>query len=381
METPRVDRRIFLGTAGAATAAAACAPAATAPATSGTSQGGQKAEWEQEWDRLIAAAKQEGKLSIFTLAGSGYRKGADGFEKAFGIPVEHASESSASVWVPKMEKEREASIYSYDVVVVPPNSALIRLKPKGAWDPIRPVIFRPDVLDDKAWREGFEKQFMDLDRQLAFGYTYDVNHMVAIDTTEVRPDEIKGIRDLLDPKWKGRLMITDVRNGSIWIPMQWVRSQVPGADELIKKLLVDQQSTFLRDDRARAEAVVRKKFPVGLGILASAMKEFRDAGVAGHVKFLDIPELDYATTYTVLLYNKAPHPNAAKLFINWFLTREGQTTWCKEIPQNSGRADVEPFNPDGLATPGNQYYFANHESEYEKQTETLKFISGLVGLS
>ena len=359
MESNRLDRRGFLRTAGVA----------------------GKAAWEKECDELVAAAKKQGKVSVFTVAGAGYRKAVDGFEKAFGIRVEHGSEGTASIWVPKMEREREAGIYSYDAVVVPPNSALIRLKPKAVWDPIRPVLFRPDVLDDKAWRGGLEAQFMDLDKQLAFGYTYDAMHLVAIDTTEVHPDEIKGLRDLLHPKWKGRLMITDVRNGGIWIPMQWVRSRVPGADELIRKLLVDQEPTFLRDDRARAEALVRKKFPIGLGITPAGMKEFRDAGVAGHVKFLDIPELDFILTYTVLLYNKAPRPNAAKLFINWFLTKEGQATFCREIPQNSSRTDVEPFNPDGVATPGKQYYFANHESEYEKQTETLKFISGLVGLT
>src|SRR5207237_1132941 len=98
-------------------------------------------------------------------------------------------------------------------------------------------------------------------------------------------------------------------------------------------------------------------------------------------KYLDIPELDYATNYTVLLYNKAPHPAAAKLFINWFLSKEGQTVWCKEIPQNSARTDVETFNPEGAATPGKQYYIANHETQYEKQTETLEFISKLVGIT
>ncbi len=380
MDTSMVDRRAFLGAAGAVTAAA-CAPGAAGPTPDQAPQGGQGAPWEAEWQRLVAAAKQEGTLSLFTLAGAGYRRAADGFEKAFGITVEHGAESSASIWVPKMEKEREAGIYSYDVVVVPPNSALIRLKPKGTWDPIRPVIFRPDVLEDKAWREGFEKQFMDIDKQLAFGYSYDVNHWIVVDSTEVRPDELRGLQDLVQPKWKGRLMMTDVRNGSIWIPMQWMRSRVPGADDLIRRLLVDQQLTFYRDTRAGAESVVRKRFPIGLGILPATLTEFRDAGVAGHVKYLDTPETDYATTYVVLLYNRAPHPNAAKLFINWFLSKEGQTVWCKEIPQNSARTDVEPFNAEGVAAPGKQYYLANHESEYDKQTETLTFISGLVGIT
>ncbi|MSQ27071.1 MAG: ABC transporter substrate-binding protein [Dehalococcoidia bacterium] len=315
------------------------------------------------------------------MAGTGYRKAAEAFQTAFGITVDHSSESTASIWVPKMEKKREAGIYSYDAVVVPPNSALIRLKPKGAWDPIRPLIFRPDVLDDKMWREGFEKQFIDLDKQYAFGYSFDVAHTVAIDNTTVRPDEIRGMRDLTDPKWKGRIMISDVRHGSIWIAMRSVRATAPGADDLIKKLFIDQEPTYIREDRAKAEAVVRKRSAIGIGILLPPLQEFRDAGVANHVEFLDRPEIDYATTYAVLVYNKAPHPNAAKLFINWFLSKEGQIAFCKELPMNSARTDVPPFNKDGIATPGAKYYFAKHESEYAKQTETLNFLTALLGLS
>lgn len=380
--TSKVDRRTFLaaaGTAGAA-AAAACAPAAATP-TGGSGATGQKAEWELEWDRLVAAARQEGKLSVFTLAGAGYRKALDAFQDAFSIEVDHQTESSASIWVPKMEREREAGIYTFDNVVVPPNSALIRLKPQGAWDPVRPQIFRPDVLDDKAWRQGFEGQFMDTDKQLAFSYMADVNHYVAIDTRQVSPDEIKTVRDLVNPKWKGRIIITDVRVGSTFLSMQAIRNSFPDGDELVRKLLVELQPAFLRDVRQRAEAMVRAKAPIVLGVTYAGLQEFRDQGVAGHVKYLDIPEMDFAVSHTVLLYNKAPHPNAAKLFTNWLLTKEGQEAWCKPIPMNSARTDVEPFSPDAIATPGKKYYFSSREEEYAKQVETQKFISGLVGIS
>jgi ABC-type Fe3+ transport system substrate-binding protein len=46
----------------------------------------------------------------------------------------------------------------------------------------------------------------------------------------------------------------------------------------------------------------------------------------------------------VALVNKAPHPNAAKVLINWFLSREGQMTVQKTGPdepgQNSLREDI-----------------------------------------
>jgi len=377
-----ISRRGFLAAAGAV-GAAACAPAAVPPpgAAPPAAPGSAKAPWEQEWDRLIAAAKQEGKVSVFTLTGTGYRKALDAFESAFGITVEHQAEASASIWVPKMQKEREAGVYSFDVVVVPPNSALLRLKPQGAWDPIRPALFRPDVTDDKAWRDGFDGQFMDVDKQLAFSYEYDVNHAISIDTNQVQPDEIKTVKDLLNPKWKGRMMFSDVRVGSTYLAMTAIRDQFPDGDAMVRTLLVDQQPVFVRDARQRAEAVVRGTFPVVLGAAPAALKEFRDAGVAGHVKYLDIPEIDIIFNYSVFLYNKAPHPNARKLFANWLLTKEGQTVWCKNVPTNSARVDVEVFNHDGAPSPGRKYYASGQESTYAKQADTQKHINGLVGIT
>ncbi len=380
-----IDRRGFLGASGAAIAAMACAPSAgpapAAPAAA-PAQGGAaaRAAWENEWEKLVEAAKKEGKIGVFTLSGAGYRNALAEFEKTFGITVEHQAENSSSVWVPKMQKEREAGIYSFDILVVPPNSALIRLKPSGAFDPIRPLIFRPDAMDDKVWPEGFDGQFMDAGKSLAFGHSLEINHNVAIDTNQVKPDEIKSVQDLLNPKWKGKMVIADVRSGATWLPLQVVRSRVPNPDDYIKRLLVDQEPVFMRDDRQRTESIVRGRNPIVLGIVYATMKEFDDAGVAKHVKFLDLPDMDYAVSYTALLYNKAPHPNAAKLFINWFLTKEGQTIWSKAVPINSARSDVEIVNPIAGATRGTRYHFISRESEFAKQEETQKFLTKLMGL-
>ena len=47
------------------------------------------------------------------------------------------------------------------------------------------------------------------------------------------------------------------------------------------------------------------------------------------------------------LFNRAPHPNAAKVFINWLLSKEGQTVFAQAQGYVSGRADV-PL-PEGSA--------------------------------
>lgn len=64
-----VNRRAFLSATGATAAAgltAACAPAAPAPAAPGAPGGEAKAGWEAEWEALVKAAKQEGKLGLVT---------------------------------------------------------------------------------------------------------------------------------------------------------------------------------------------------------------------------------------------------------------------------------------------------------------------------
>ncbi|MEK7215936.1 MAG: hypothetical protein AAB289_10115, partial [Chloroflexota bacterium] len=99
------------------------------------------------------------------------------------------------------------------------------------------------------------------------------------------------------------------------------------------------------------------------------------------VKYLDVPDVDAIYSWSVLAYNKAPHPNATKLFVNWLLTKEGQTSICRHLPSNSARTDVDIFNKVGAPTPGVKYYSSGRESTYQKQTDTQKFINDLVGVT
>ena len=382
-----INRRGFLrvtGLAAGGAAAAACAPGAapTSPSAPAPSAAANQAPGGQaEWDRLLAAAKSEGKLSVLTLSGTGYRKALDEFEAGLGITVDHEAAPSSSVWTNKVLSERKAGIYSFDVAVVYPNTALARMKPEGVWDPVRPLIFRPDVTDDKLWREGFDGQFMDTEKQLAFGWEYTVNHNVAIDTNQVKPDEIKSFQDLLDPRWKGKVIATDVRIGPTYLGMSALRERAPNADALVKKFLVEQEPAFTRESRQIAEALIRGRNPVGYGVTPANLAEFVSQGVASNVRYLDLPEVDLFFNMCVFLFNKAPHPNASKLFINWLLTKEGQSIWCKNMPSNSARTDVEAFEQAGVPTPGKKYFSSGRESTYAMQLDTQKYINGLVGIT
>ena len=110
------------------------------------------------------------------------------------------------------------------------------------------------------------------------------------------------------------------------------------------------------------------------------VKEFKEQGLTRNLKVLDMPDMDFVPATSLFLANKSPHPNAAKLFINWFLSKEGQTVFAKQLPTNSARADVEIFSQEDAAAPGRQYYETGKEENYEWIVATQKFINELTGL-
>jgi iron(III) transport system substrate-binding protein len=380
MSLNSVTRRMFVRIGGLGLAASACAPAAAPPAAApagGAPAAAAKPGWEADWQKLIEAAKQEKQVVVQTGTGAGYREALEEFTKAFpGVEAVQQAFPDAATYVPKIRAERQAGVFSLDVAVTPPTSALQQLKPDGAYDPLRPLLFRPDILDDKVWDGGFELQWCDVDKKLAFFVQRDVNHNVYINTDLVKASELTKPEDLVDPKWKGKYVMADPRQGAVRLPMTslWLNNK----KDLIKKLLIDGEPQVIRDRRQNVEALVRGRVSFAVGILKAVLNEFRKDGLAKNIVALDLPEMDYQPHDIALYFNRAPHPNAAKLFLNWILTKEGQTAWSKHVFVNANRTDVPLVNPEDAPKPGVVYKNRNQEEIYPVVGEVEKHIADLL---
>jgi iron(III) transport system substrate-binding protein len=339
--------------------------------------------WEKEWEAVIAAATMEGRLSLLTWGmtwgGSGYPAVIERFEQAFpGIKVDHLAESSASVWLSRVRQERRAGTYSFDLALVQPDAALTGGRSEGMWAPIRPLLMRPDVLDDGAWRDGLDARFLDTAGDLCLSWEYQVIHAYAVNTDLVPEGEIRGVRDLLEPKWRGKVISSDPRIGLGLLSAAGVAKQ--WGTDVVRRLLVDQRPTVDRvGGRQIAEALARGRFPVALGVRPKALAALGDERLAGKVRFLDLPDADYAATTPVLYFDRAPHPAAAQLFANWILTQEGQTLLTSSLPTNSARTDVAAFAPDGIGIAGAPYFEPDKEANHSHTADTQRFIARLLG--
>jgi len=376
----RVGRREFLRTASVAALAAACSPS-SAPATTSSEPGGSpgKAEWEAEWEKTIAEAKREGVVVISTTVGGGSRNVFDVFEEAFpGIKVEEKGFSTSSQFIPVVTKEHEGGVYNWDLALGSPASLLGPLKPTGVLVPVRPLIIRPEITDDKFWSKGFDFGWVDTEKKLAYAYMEYV-YSFSRNGDMVGDNEIKSVEDLLNPKWKGKMIFYDVRLGPCFTLMTSVR--LNAGEEVMKRIIVDQQPTFSRDARQIVEGVVRGTYALANTVSQPILEEFQKGGLGKSVAYLDVPKASYISySYSLFHINRAPHPNAAKVFVNWFLSKEGQKTAASYTKVNSRRTDVQAVSPVDAPKPGRDYLYLGRESSAEELAKTRTMLADMVGI-
>jgi iron(III) transport system substrate-binding protein len=386
MQQTRREVLRLLGASGVAALAAACsqAPAAPPPTTPPAQTGAAAAPAAADWDGVVAAAKQEGHLVVATYAGNSNRAVMDAFEAAYpGIKVDQTGfQSSSRDFFPRFFQERQAGLYQWDLLLVPSTEVIVQAVPQAAVDPIRPLIVRPDVLDDKAWLDGFEGGWLDKGKQYSYAVTRSRSQALWIDTNQVKDGEIKSYKDLLDPKWKGKIMAGDPRTkGSAYWPGTTLRVKT-GGDAIIGQIFKDQAPALSTDARQLTEQVVRGAYPIGLGAVSkNILIDFIAQGQGKNLKPIPTVEIDYVNSadHVLHLANRAPNPNAAKVFVNWVLSKDGGAVYAKNVEDNSRRADVAAFDPDLTPEKGVDYVTIDAESMVDEILKTQKIAKEVLG--
>jgi len=305
-----------------------------------------------DWDQIVAAAKKEGKVAVNTFTGAGYARIFKLFTQAYpDIKLDHTNLEPVD-FSPRVIAERKAGVYTWDVSTMPTSTALQVLKPAGVWDPLRPMIVSPDAKKDAHWRGGFEAGFLDKDKKLAYAFLLLRAIGTFVNVDQVKEGELRSFKDLLAPRWKGKIAVSDPRSiGSTFWPLTAARQRL--GDGILKQLLVDQEPVLSRDRNQLTEFMVRGRYPIAIGLNNLALQDFQAHGVGKNVKTVLLPEMDYQSSGSLVwLLNKAPHPNAARVFINWLLTREAQAAWARELQTNSRFVGVEPGDPHAVVPPG-----------------------------
>jgi iron(III) transport system substrate-binding protein len=352
-----------------------------APFVLGAGAAAAQSDWKAEWDKTVAAAKQEGEVLIAATQNPIVRRVVEKLWPAAYPDIKLKPTVISGAWGRRVKEERAIGKFLWDVYLAGAAPYAYAVA-QEVIDPLVPALILPDVKDPKTWG-GWEAAFADRtdSRLLAFAnFTGTIWYNADI-VPKAEADRL-AFKILLKPEYKGKIAWWDPRTGQgAGTTYAHLIYRVEGWDTL-KKIVVDQESQFFNDAQAATEAIVRGKAVFSIGAnLDNRLQQFRDAGLKLNIEPLgrtpQAAHLAYGGT-SIGIMNKAPHPNAAKVFINWFLTKEVQSELLPQLRHNSRRVDLPIFTNEWIAAiPGKKYNELQNERHVAERLEVTNKIKQL----
>jgi iron(III) transport system substrate-binding protein len=262
------------------------------------------------------------------------------FEKKYGIRVDYRGDPGPGIG-PMISAEREAGQFLWDAFIGGTTTAFAALLPLNTLKPLESELLLPEVKDAKSWR-GEALEFVDEARQvLAFLPSH--RGILFANSAQVRDGEITSLRDLLHPRWRGRLALHDPRiagPGQATLTFFYLH---PDLGPSFIRAFAQQEPVVLRDTLQLVDAAGQGRYPLVVGTAETIVEERIRQGVP--IRIIEPRELKEGTDVSssagnVALFSNAPHPNAAKVYVNWLLSNEAQTEIARVYSAISARIDV-----------------------------------------
>ena len=282
------------------------------------------AAWQTEWARTVKAAEQEGEVAYYTIGETGF---LNEFEKKFPRIKVKVMQGRGNELLVRIMAERRAGKYLADVVRIG-NTSPVELYKAKTLQPIASAFILPEVKDESKWWSG-KHQYIDGEGRYIFVSVGSVSvNMVARNSGLVSASEITSFWDILNEKWRGKIVVIDPRAagyGRSGARMVYYHPQLGG--EYLRRLFSEQVVMVSRDYRQAIDWLAQRRF--SLLLFGNG-----DDVLQGKAQGLPVDVFDTASwkeggalepgAFTLAWLDRSPHPNASKVFINWLLSRDGQ---------------------------------------------------------
>ena len=365
----------------------ACLLSCAAPAASGVPQAADRpltpsapeaqAGWEPAWNALLEAARREGKVVVKGPPTAAVRTELPrAFRERFGVDLEYLGGPSSDV-VTQLQLERQGGVYSTDVILAGADSMYTSIHPQGMLDPLLPALIHPAALDPTGWPGG-RLWFADPEQQYILRLNNSLTQMLYVNTTQVQPETIRSWYDLLRPEYQGRIASFDPTVSGAGISTASYLHRALG-DDYTRRLFVDQKPVLTRDHRELADWLARGIYPIALSLREVEFAQIAQDGFPVTV-LPNPPEAPGHVTagFGLLgLLNGAPHPNAARLLVNWLASPEGMAVWSKAQRIVPVRTDLDAsYAKDQVPDPNVTNYFDSFEWDFvvTERAQTMDWL-------
>jgi iron(III) transport system substrate-binding protein len=306
-----------------------------------------KPTWQAEWERTVGAARKEGEVMLY--ASNDYEILFKEFQKKYADIAVKGFYGRGSDVAQRIMAERRAAKPIADLYIDGMTTGYNVLYKGKVLDPIKPALILPEVADESKWWRG-KHHYVDPEGKYLFIFNGQSRVELAYNTKLVNPKEIRSYWDLLNPKWKGKIVALDPTTGGAGTSVRFIYHSPFLGREFLRRLLTETEIIISRDSRQMADWLAggRVAFAIFSGIDRMDLDKAKEQGLpVGWFVAGDLKEGAAITAGSggLALINGAPHPNAAKVAINWLLSREGQMAYQKifaapDIGPDSLRIDI-----------------------------------------
>ena len=333
------------------------------------------AEGAPQWEKVLEAAKKEGQLVL--AANPGTQEIFTEFQKKY--PEIKVVAAPGRGDPSQILAERRAGKYVVDLIIrgMTDMSPLYKAK---ALDSVKPTLMLPEVLDESKWWGG-KHLYKDEEKQYILASDLTVLTSFAYNTKLVDPKEINSYWDFLNPKWKGKILLLEPASGGTGTSLQFLYYHSELGPEFIRRLLTEMDITASRDTRQIVDWLATGKFAIsGLTLvnrtgLDAAKRQGLPVDWFSPQQFKEGMAL-VSTAHTGLA-NRAPHPNATRVALNWYLSREGQMIRQKPGNVDSLRIDIpkDDVGSHARRVEGSKYLVLDEQIDTAPITKFVKEVS------
>ena len=321
--------------------------------------------WQDEWNRTLKAAEQEGQLILYSLSEIGEAISNTGFQKKFPKIKVSVVTARGGEHVSRIMAERRAGKFLADVGNLG-NTSPYTLYQSKVLEPIASSYILPEVKDESKWWQG-KQHFIDPEGKYILVYVGAPLFLVGYNTKSVNPSNFKSYWDLLDPKWKGKIVVFDPKAGGFAATRDRFFYHNPElGPQFLRRLFGEMAPTLYARYPQGEDWLATGKYSLCL-CRHQSISEAKSQGLP--VDLMEPAQFKEGVgvetrAKTMVLMNQAPHPNAAKVFLNWFLSREGQSDFQKTSAkyidagaEGSLRIDIskDEIPPRNRLNPGVKY--------------------------
>jgi iron(III) transport system substrate-binding protein len=337
-----------------------------------------RADWKQDWEKTVAAAEKEGEVTIYGQSRAGVGKAILAFKDAYPKIKLNLVGGSGSDLAKKIMAEKRAGKHLVDLSIGGGGTMVLVYHKAGHLQPIPPMLMLPEVVDQTKWWSK-KHLYSDPEGQHVFMAQGDGGSgIAAINTNFIKAGEIQSWWDLLASKYKGKIVMTDPDSAGNIGSWRFLYYSPDLGAKFIRRLLTEAQVTFASNEHQMMDWVGSGKYQMHALAKLENTANARKQGLPVMQVFSE-KEGDTISTGSghVAVFKNAPHPNATKVYLNWFLSRDGQLIWQKLTGRNSFRTDIPKdmieFKEEQVPKEGGKYLLSSLP-QYEDVAPLRKLV-------